>query len=65
MERRKLYYVPGLISLMVLPIVLLFFSPEERERQTSVRMFIPTDEEPVGEYNQFSKYTVLAAAKKR
>lgn len=46
MRRKKLYYVPGLISLLTLPILFFIFEPEDPVYHNSIRLFIPRDGEP-------------------
>lgn len=43
MRRRRLYYVPGLISIIGLPMLLLFYWPKETEAPTCLKVFLPTD----------------------
>jgi len=62
MPRKKLMYVPGLISLMALPILLLIFSPEDAVDKVALRMFLPSDDTSNG-LLKFSKYSVLDAIK--
>src|SRR5687768_14724537 len=63
MQRRKLFYVPGLISLIGLPILLLLFGPEEEVRQTVVRLFIPYEDPKDEEAAKFSKAMVYETIK--
>jgi hypothetical protein len=63
MQGKKLFYVPGLISLIGLPILLLLFGPEEEVRQTAVRLFMPYDEPKDEEAAKFSKATVYESIK--
>lgn len=44
MRPKKIVYVPGLISLLGLPLILLFFGPEAYKHKTSLRLFVPKDE---------------------
>lgn len=63
MRRKKLFYVPGLISLIGLPILLLLFGPEEEIRQRAVRLFIPYDEPKNEDAARFSKASVYESIK--
>jgi hypothetical protein len=63
MQRRKLFYVPGLISLVGLPILLLLFGPEEEVRQTALRLFMPYDEPKDEQAAQFSKAKLYESIK--
>ena len=44
MKRKKLYYVPGLISLIGISILALWFSPKQIEPLTTIKIFLPCDE---------------------
>jgi hypothetical protein len=61
MQWPKLYYVPGFISLLALPVVLLVIHPEDPVRHNCIRMLLPTDEKPAGENVKYSRYSVLEA----
>jgi hypothetical protein len=63
MKRQKLYYVPGLLSLLCLPMLLLLAFPEKPVKHTVIRMYIPNDEKPVSGFTSFSTYTVLQKVK--
>ena len=41
---KKLLYVPGVISLLGLPLLLIVFGPEDPKYETRVRLFLPTEE---------------------
>lgn len=43
MERKKRWYVPGIISLLGLPVLLLIFSWEDKPEYTCLRFFLPSD----------------------
>jgi hypothetical protein len=43
MKRRRLYYIPGLISVVRLPILLFFYWPKETAAPTCLKVFLPTD----------------------
>jgi len=55
MKRRKLYYVPGLISIIGLPILLLLMGPEDRVWEYSLRLNLLTDEKDVPGVVRFSR----------
>jgi len=44
MRKRKLYYVPGLISLLGLPVLLYYLGPGDPAIQTAIRINMPTDD---------------------
>jgi hypothetical protein len=47
MKKRKLFYVPGLISIIGLPVLLFFMGPENQIYPTSVRLKLPSNEKDV------------------
>ena len=44
MKRRRLYYTPGLISIIGLPILLFFYWPKATVAPTCLKVFLPTDQ---------------------
>jgi biopolymer transport protein ExbD len=46
MRIKKIRYVPGLISLLGLPLLLIFFGPEEKQVYSSMKLFLPADQSP-------------------
>jgi hypothetical protein len=42
-KRKKLFYVPGLISLIGLPILVFYLFPKEQKQLTVIRIFLPSD----------------------
>ncbi len=62
MPHKKLFYVPGLISLLGLPVLLLVMNPEDPpERQNVLRMRLPSDKKPDSGMITFSRYSVYDA----
>ncbi len=60
MKRKKLFYVPGLISLTGLPIILFYLRPKEMELLTVVRVYLPLDKPNADGYAlSYSKATIL------
>jgi hypothetical protein len=56
MKRKKIYYFPGLVSIIGLPILLFFFRPEDRVQLTSIKLSLPSDRENGGpSWKIFSK----------
>jgi hypothetical protein len=49
-KRKKIYYVPGAISLLGLPFLFLFLTPKETTQSHFVRFTIPSDEK--SDYNR-------------
>jgi hypothetical protein len=49
MKGKKIYYVPGIISLLLLPLLLYYYGPEEYERKTVVRLNLPYDHDSADE----------------
>jgi hypothetical protein len=64
MTRKKKYYLPGLISLVCLPIIFLFFLPQDKPQPVLIRFFLPKDEPDYRELS-ISKYKVWAYVKKK
>ena len=48
MKRMKFYYVPGLISLMGLPVLLFIWGPSDPVFRTAMRLRLPSDEAASG-----------------
>jgi len=63
MTRKKLWYVPGLISLIGLPILLWIMGPQEIIRHNCIKLFLPQDKKPLPDVAVFSRYTVMTAIK--
>src|SRR5579859_2067283 len=56
MKRKKLFYVPGLISLLGIPIIVFCFSQAYKpSKLTSVKLFIPADRKCDDQFISFSK----------
>jgi hypothetical protein len=58
MKRRRIYYVPGLISIIGLPILMLFYRPKETVAPTYLKLFLPTDRKDDPGMIRFSRGTV-------
>lgn len=43
MKRKRLYYVPGLISIIGLPALLTFYNPDEIVRPCAIKLFLPSE----------------------
>lgn len=63
MTRKKLLYVPGLISLIGLPVLLWIMGPQEIIRHNCIKLFLPQEEKPLPNVAAFSRHTVMAAIK--
>lgn len=64
MERKKVYYLPGMISLIGLPLLVwTFLVPHHTEQYRTyskpIRLFIPSDHRATGWVRDFSKYAFL------
>ena len=57
-KRRGRYYVPGLVSIIGLPILLFFYWPKETVSPTYLKLFLPTDRKDDPGMIRFSKGTV-------
>lgn len=64
-KRKRIYYVPGLISLLILPIILLHYSNEPK-KQVVLRFYLASDDmdtnSPVIKY---SKWALLSEIQKK
>lgn len=56
----KKYYLPGLISLLGLPLILLWLYPEDPVQYVVLKHHLPADREREGEANLFTKKVVYA-----
>ena len=56
MKRNKIFYVPGLISILGLPILLAFWGPEDPVQTTAMRLFLPSDQKPPPGVVTFNRY---------
>ncbi len=68
MPRKKIFYVPGLISLLALPVMLLTFSPENPVSKSGLKLYLPRDDShspPREDINYFSEYYVLQTVKNK
>jgi len=65
MKRRKLFYIPGLISIIGLPVLLFLFGPREVARPTVMKIFIPTNKKDLPGLIRFSNDYVYRSIKKK
>jgi len=64
MHRKKLFYVPGLISLLGLPVLFFFLGPEDPVYHTVLRIRLPEDTAPPdGLLSTFNKAGFLHTVK--
>lgn len=63
MKRRRIYYVPGLISIIGLPLLLFFYSPKEAVAPTCLKVFLPTDRKDDPALKRFSTEMVYKSIK--
>jgi hypothetical protein len=61
MKRPKLFYIPGMLSLLVVPVLFYIYQPVIKT-PTVLRLFIPTDDKSPNLY-RFSRYSVKAQLK--
>jgi len=61
MKRKKLYYVPGLISIVMLPILLFFWGPEDPIELNVLKLKIPARKTEQFSNQQFTMETFNAA----
>lgn len=65
MARKKTYYLPGLISLVGLPFIFLFFIAPDKPEPVQLRFFLPNDRHDEEGFISFSKYSVWKEARKK
>ena len=63
MKGRRIYYVPGLISIIGLPLLLFFYWPKEAVTPTCLRFFLPTDRKDNPLMKRFSTEAVYKSIK--
>lgn len=56
MKRKKIRYIPGLISLFGLPLLLIFYFPEAKPKFVSLNLFLPSDKKPTPDSQFYSTY---------
>lgn len=62
--RKKLFYIPGVISLIGLPIIIFLFFPEPKLDYRCFKLYIPSDEKsPKDGIPIFSKFSVYSSIK--
>ena len=62
MKRPKLFYIPGMLSLLIVPMLFYRYQADIGKTQTVLRLFVPTDDNSPNQY-KFSRYAVKAALK--
>jgi len=65
MKLKKLYYIPGLISIIGLPVLLFFWGPQDPVYQTCIKLNIPSNAKDTAGIERFSKGTVYKAIKNK
>jgi hypothetical protein len=55
MKRRKLFYIPGLISIIGLPILLYFFGSDDFVQPTVLKFSIPSDKKDTPGLTAFTR----------
>jgi hypothetical protein len=65
MKRKKLYYLPGMISLIGLPILAFFFIPQQRKSERIIRFFLPKDKNEGSLKYRFTNQSVYDAIKRK
>lgn len=59
MQNKKFFYVPGLISLIGLPILFFFLPIQDPPDYVALKLFLPADVKPPPDVTKFSKWGVL------
>jgi biopolymer transport protein ExbD len=62
MKRPKLFYTPGMISLLVVPVLFYLYQPIEK-KQTVLKLSIPMEDKPSPYGLRFSRSVVMAGLK--
>lgn len=57
-KRPKLFYTPGMISLLVVPVLFYMYQPIAK-KQTVLKMHLPTEDLPSPDYIKFARYAVM------
>ena len=66
MRRKNIHYVPGLISLIGLPVLIFIFTPSPAKPKNAVRIFLPSDVKgESGPMRIFSKYYLYKMVKNK
>jgi len=65
MKRRRIYYVPGLISIIGLPILLFFYCHKGTISLTCLKVNLPTDRKDDPDILRFSKEAVYKSLKRK
>ena len=64
MKKKKIYYVPGLISLVGIFVLLLLIWPEDPREYTVLRHYLPSDDSlSAGGFSKYSVYKVVGNKK--
>ena len=62
MKRPKLFYIPGMLSLLIVPVLFYKYQADIGKTQTVLRLSVPSDDNSPDQY-KFSRYAVKAALK--
>src|SRR5437773_5152352 len=65
MKRKKLYYIPGIISIIGLPVLLFFWGPQDPVWQTCIKLNMPSDAKDTAGIGKFTKGFVYKAVKNK
>lgn len=62
MKRPKLFYIPGMLSLLVVPVLFYRYQADIGKTLTVLRLFVPSDDNSPDQY-KFSRYALKAELK--
>ena len=65
MKRKKLYYIPGIISIIGLPVLLFFWGPPDPVYQKCIKLNIPSNAKDSPGIERFTKGVVYKAIKNK
>jgi hypothetical protein len=65
MRRKKIWYVPGLISILGLPVLLLIWGPDDPVHHNATRIFIPSDRQDSSKTMSFNREGVARLLEKK
>ncbi|WP_315823271.1 hypothetical protein [Paraflavitalea speifideaquila] len=65
MKLPKLFYTPGLISLLALPLLIMYLVSPFGEELYAIKMIVPSDEKPEVASFRYTKYGVWDAIKNK
>jgi hypothetical protein len=65
MKRKRIWYVPGLFSLLGLPVILLIWGPDDPVEHHLMGIFIPSERRDAGGLKSFNRQGVMNLLRKK